>query len=101
MAGGAAGGFLTRAFESMLKESLGKKSNSFQTAIRSYLGFFNFFQITYFIVFEFGDVFEMDLKVTFVLWYFLFDSTLPILEHFEKLGCVFMTLTHITNMHVT
>lgn len=40
MAGGAAGGFVTRAFESMLKESSGKKYTSLQTAIQSYLGFF-------------------------------------------------------------
>ncbi|GKD49748.1 hypothetical protein Tco_1278724 [Tanacetum coccineum] len=39
MAGGAAGGFVTRAFESMLKESSGnKKYTSLQTAIQSYLG---------------------------------------------------------------
>ncbi|KVI00545.1 hypothetical protein Ccrd_021203 [Cynara cardunculus var. scolymus] len=38
MAGGAAGGFVTRAFESMLKECSGKKHNSIQTAIRAYLG---------------------------------------------------------------
>lgn len=37
MAGGAAGGFITRAFESMLKESSGKKYTSLQTAIHSYL----------------------------------------------------------------
>nr|GEV84373.1 brefeldin A-inhibited guanine nucleotide-exchange protein 5 [Tanacetum cinerariifolium] len=37
MAGCAAGGFLTRAFESMLKECSGKKYSSIQTAIRSYL----------------------------------------------------------------
>lgn len=37
MAGGAAGGFVTRAFESMLKESSGKKYTSLQTAIQSYL----------------------------------------------------------------
>ncbi|XP_024984145.1 brefeldin A-inhibited guanine nucleotide-exchange protein 5-like [Cynara cardunculus var. scolymus] len=37
MAGGAAGGFVTRAFESMLKECSGKKHNSIQTAIRAYL----------------------------------------------------------------
>lgn len=38
MAGGAAGGFVTRAFESMLKESSGnKKYSSLQTAIQSYL----------------------------------------------------------------
>ncbi|KAD4982629.1 hypothetical protein R6Q59_002233 [Mikania micrantha] len=37
MAGGAAGGFVTRAFESMLKECYGKKYTSLQTAIQSYL----------------------------------------------------------------
>ncbi|KAK1413426.1 hypothetical protein QVD17_35199 [Tagetes erecta] len=37
MSGGAAGGFVTRAFESMLKECSGKKYNSIQIAIRSYL----------------------------------------------------------------
>ncbi|KAK9058254.1 hypothetical protein SSX86_023094 [Deinandra increscens subsp. villosa] len=37
MAGGAAGGFLTRAFESMLKECSGKKYNSIQISIRCYL----------------------------------------------------------------
>ncbi|KAL8204443.1 hypothetical protein R6Q57_010066 [Mikania cordata] len=37
MAGGAAGGFLTRAFESMLKESSNKKYISIQNAIRSFL----------------------------------------------------------------
>ncbi|PWA80364.1 sec7 domain-containing protein [Artemisia annua] len=37
MAGCAAGGFLTRAFESMLKECSGKKYSSIQTAIHSYL----------------------------------------------------------------
>ncbi|KAD5802636.1 hypothetical protein E3N88_13996 [Mikania micrantha] len=37
MAGGAAGGFLTRAFECMLKESSNKKYISFQNAIRSFL----------------------------------------------------------------
>lgn len=40
MAGGAAGGFITRAFESMLKEASGKKYTTLQTAIQSYLGFF-------------------------------------------------------------
>ncbi|XP_057520110.1 brefeldin A-inhibited guanine nucleotide-exchange protein 5 [Amaranthus tricolor] len=34
---GAAGGFVTRAFESMLKECSGKKLTSLQTAIQSYL----------------------------------------------------------------
>ena len=38
MAGGAAGGFLTRAFESMLKECSGKKYPDLQKAIQSYLG---------------------------------------------------------------
>lgn len=38
MAGGAAGGFVTRALESMLKECSGKKYTSLQTAIQSYLG---------------------------------------------------------------
>ncbi|XP_023737660.1 brefeldin A-inhibited guanine nucleotide-exchange protein 5 [Lactuca sativa] len=37
MAGGAAGGFVTRALESMLKECSGKKYTSLQTAIQSYL----------------------------------------------------------------
>lgn len=35
--GGAAGGFVTRAFESMLKECSGKKYTSLQTSIRTYL----------------------------------------------------------------
>ncbi|PWA56882.1 HOPM interactor 7 [Artemisia annua] len=40
MAGGAAGGFVTRAFESMLKESSGnKKYTSLQSAIQSYLDY--------------------------------------------------------------
>lgn len=38
MAGGAAGGFVVRAFESMLKECANKKYNTLQTAIRTYLG---------------------------------------------------------------
>ncbi|XP_052182190.1 brefeldin A-inhibited guanine nucleotide-exchange protein 5 isoform X2 [Diospyros lotus] len=37
MAGGAAGGFVTRAFESMLKECSGKKYAALQTAIQNYL----------------------------------------------------------------
>ncbi|XP_015888964.3 brefeldin A-inhibited guanine nucleotide-exchange protein 5 [Ziziphus jujuba] len=37
MAGGAAGGFVTRAFESMLKECSGKKFPDLQKAIQSYL----------------------------------------------------------------
>ncbi|XP_076950477.1 brefeldin A-inhibited guanine nucleotide-exchange protein 5-like [Bidens hawaiensis] len=37
MAGGAAGGFLTRAFQSMLKECSGKKYNYIQISIRCYL----------------------------------------------------------------
>ena len=37
---GAAGGFVTRAFESMLKECSGKKLTSLQTAIQSYLGLY-------------------------------------------------------------
>lgn len=37
---GAAGGFLTRAFESMLKESSNKKYTALQTSIQSYLGAF-------------------------------------------------------------
>ncbi|RAL42676.1 hypothetical protein DM860_009183 [Cuscuta australis] len=37
MAGGAAGGFVTRAFESMLKECANKKYSSLQTAIQTYL----------------------------------------------------------------
>ncbi|XP_047309757.1 brefeldin A-inhibited guanine nucleotide-exchange protein 5-like [Impatiens glandulifera] len=36
MAGGAAGGFVTRAFESMLKECANKKYGALQTAIRTY-----------------------------------------------------------------
>lgn len=38
---GAAGGFLTRAFESMLKESSNKKYTALQTSIQSYLGAFS------------------------------------------------------------
>ncbi|GFY98598.1 HOPM interactor 7 [Actinidia rufa] len=37
MAGGAAGGFITRAFESMLKECSGKKHVPLRTAIQKYL----------------------------------------------------------------
>ncbi|GMP37142.1 hypothetical protein CsSME_00008961 [Camellia sinensis var. sinensis] len=37
MSGGAAGGFLTRAFESMLKECSTKKYPALQTAIQNYL----------------------------------------------------------------
>ncbi|KAL6545251.1 Brefeldin A-inhibited guanine nucleotide-exchange protein 5 [Orobanche gracilis] len=37
MAGGAAGGFMTRAFESMLKECANKKYNALQSAIQTYL----------------------------------------------------------------
>lgn len=37
MAGGAAGGFLTRAFEAILKECSGKKFTSLQTAVQAYL----------------------------------------------------------------
>lgn len=38
---GAAGGFVTRAFESMLKECSAKKLTSLQSAIQSYLGWYN------------------------------------------------------------
>ncbi len=38
MAGGAAGGFVSRAFESMLKECSGKKYPDLQKAIQSYIG---------------------------------------------------------------
>lgn len=37
MAGGAAGGFVTRAFESMLRECSGKKYTALQTAVQAYL----------------------------------------------------------------
>ncbi|KAL6565292.1 hypothetical protein OROGR_002243 [Orobanche gracilis] len=37
MAGGAAGGFMARAFESMLKECANKKYNALQSAIQTYL----------------------------------------------------------------
>lgn len=40
MAGSAAGGFVTRAFESMLKECANKKYNALQSAIQAYLGTF-------------------------------------------------------------
>lgn len=39
MAGGAAGGFVTRAYESMLKECSPKKYPDLQKAIQAYLGF--------------------------------------------------------------
>jgi len=39
MAGGAAGGFVTRAFDSMLKECSGKKFTELQKAIQNYTGF--------------------------------------------------------------
>lgn len=39
MAGGAAGGFVTRAFESMLKECSPKKHADLQKAIQAYIGF--------------------------------------------------------------
>ncbi|KAK6156433.1 hypothetical protein DH2020_010681 [Rehmannia glutinosa] len=39
MAGGAAGGFVARAFESMLKECANKKYNALQTAIQTYLAY--------------------------------------------------------------
>lgn len=42
MAGGAAGGFLTRAFEAILKECSGKKFTSLQTAVQAYLGSYPF-----------------------------------------------------------
>lgn len=35
---GAAGGFVTRSFESMLKECSGKKYGELQKAIQTYLG---------------------------------------------------------------
>lgn len=38
MAGGAAGGFVTRAFESMLKECANKKYTNLQSAIQTYIG---------------------------------------------------------------
>jgi hypothetical protein len=39
MAGGAAGGFVTRAFDSMLKECSGKKYPELHKAINNYTGF--------------------------------------------------------------
>lgn len=42
MAGGAAGGFVTRAFESMLKECSGKKHPELQKAIQNYIGYASF-----------------------------------------------------------
>ncbi|KAL2555468.1 HOPM interactor 7 [Forsythia ovata] len=41
MAGGAAGGFVTRAFESMLKECANKKYTNLQSAIQNYLAHAN------------------------------------------------------------
>lgn len=38
MAGGAAGGFVSRAFEAMLKECSSKKYVALQTAVKTYLG---------------------------------------------------------------
>lgn len=38
MAGAAAGGFVSRAFESMLKECSNKKFTALQTAVQTYLG---------------------------------------------------------------
>lgn len=43
MAGGAAGGFINRAFESMLKECSNKKNVALQTAIQTYIGSYLFF----------------------------------------------------------
>lgn len=40
MAGAAAGGFVTRAFESMLKECANKKYTALQSAIQAYIGAF-------------------------------------------------------------
>lgn len=40
MAGAAAGGFVSRAFESMLKECSGKKFTALQTAVQTYLGLY-------------------------------------------------------------
>lgn len=40
MAGGAAGGFVTRALDSMLKECSGKKFPELQKAINNYTGLF-------------------------------------------------------------
>lgn len=41
MAGGAAGGFITRALESMLKECSGKKYPDLQKAIQNYIGLYS------------------------------------------------------------
>lgn len=46
MAGGAAGGFINRAFESMLKECSSKKLVALQTAIQKYLGSSLFLSLT-------------------------------------------------------
>lgn len=40
MAGAAAGGFVTRAFESMLKECAIRKYTALQAAIQAYIGAF-------------------------------------------------------------
>lgn len=58
MAGGAAGGFVIRAFESMLKEcSSAKKYPDLQKAIQSYIGLlgFNLYPLNSFgvVVFDF------------------------------------------------
>lgn len=42
---GAAGGFVTRAFESMLKECSAKKYSTLQLAIQTYLGWY--YEITH------------------------------------------------------
>lgn len=48
---GAAGGFVTRAFESMLKEASSKKLTSLQPAIQSYLGLAFFLNSNFFFLF--------------------------------------------------
>lgn len=60
MVGGAAGGFVARAFESMLKECANKKYSALQSAIQTYLGahfwklFFTFSKcLTYHSIFEY------------------------------------------------
>lgn len=40
MAGSAAGGFVSRAFELMLKECANKKYSGLQSAVQDYLGTF-------------------------------------------------------------
>ncbi|MCD9560744.1 hypothetical protein HAX54_019535 [Datura stramonium] len=50
MAGGAAGGFITRALESMLKECSNKKCSALQIAIQSYIG--SYLPLLYLISFE-------------------------------------------------